>query len=317
MKTLRYNLYKTLIIPLVCLVSFQIASAEEVKEVIEKSFDVRSGQNLSVEVYDSHVDVTTHSKSTVEVVLTKIVKAPSEEKANELLEDYRVDFEATGDGIKIETQKPKMRLWDFGRAYHFYAKFEIKVPGTFNTQIATSDGDINVSGPTGSHKIATSDGEVRLEAISGDIQLATSDGDVYLKRINGDVRASTSDGEVLVSEFKGDLSTSTSDGDVTLKAIQGSAEAHTSDGSLHIEFASQPTDACAFRTTDGDITLKVPADIRARFDVSVSSGDLDFEFPVSSYHSSGDSHHFVQEINGGGPLISISTTEGEVEVSKI
>jgi DUF4097 and DUF4098 domain-containing protein YvlB len=292
------------------------ASAEKVSEVVEQTFNVTPGQTLAVDVFDGDIEIAPHDKNIVAITLLKRAEALTATKAQERLDAYQVKFDQNANGVLIKTLKREQQDWSFWNHTNFSANYTILVPRSFRCTIVTSDGDVRMEGISGDQEVISSDGDLTLVGIIGNASLTTSDGDVVVTDLVGDLEATSSDGDLIVKGIEGKTDVRTSDGDVQLKNLRGEAMAFTSDGEVFVELLSQPQADCTFRTTDGDITLVVPETIQAEFDVSVTDGAIDFDFPVDSLKSWGESQHFTQKINGGGPSIRLSTTDGKISIEK-
>ena len=173
----------------------------------------------------------------------------------------------------------------------------------------TSDGDVSIADVRGSVNAATSDGNVTVTKVSGSVEVKTSDGDVRLEEIKGDARASTSDGNVVASKVMGNTYMKTSDGDLSFRDLAGSLNAHTSDGNVTgniVELKNELT----IRTSDGNISISVPANIG--MDLNIKGESLDV--PLTNFSGRSDERSIQGKSNGGGVPVSL-TTSGNVSLA--
>jgi len=252
---------------------------------------------LEVTVADGHIVVNSHSKNTVEVTVTKTARAKTQEDAEALFEKVTIDYEQDGNTVRIETKKKQYKDWKSKGSLQ--VELEILVPAEFNGNLITSDGDVKIMGVNGDQKLTTSDGDIWLKGVEGSLELITSDGDVALEDIKGNISAITSDGNVLIKNLIGQVSATTSDGDVQL------------------QLSDQPTGTCELFTTDGNISMSVPEGIKANFNVSVSDGEINFAFPYKNHLKHEDTQVLQAKTNGGGTVINISTSDGNVSVQPL
>ena len=121
----------------------------------------------------------------------------------------------------------------------------------------------------------------------------------------------------------------TSGGDIELKDIQGFIEAATSGGDVEAEMTLKDFSKdhhVELKSSGGDLTLwipeKLPATIRAEIKLSRSSwGSKDYniysDFPLQKEKENGDYIRCQGKINGGGDLINLQTSNGNIRINKL
>lgn len=199
--------------------------------------------------------------------------------------------------------------------------------------VKTSDGDISIGTAAGEEiAIQTSDGDIVADRLEGSsVSVKTSDGDLALGNVAGDLRIQTSDGDILIDSMDGELDAKTSDGDLIIgEIISSSAEARTSDGEIKVREA---TGSLTLRTSDGDVELGLidPENIN----VTISSGDVLLSMPqdlpatlniraqnvrmnsFSNFSGDLDDSRVDGDLNGGGALIQVHTSDGDVVLRPI
>ena len=160
----------------------------------------------------------------------------------------------------------------------------------------TSSGQIQVDG-------VTLDGSLDLENISGDVmavgvratscRLASVSGSLTLDGGNGPLDLRTCSGAVEVrNATRAELALETTSGNIL---FSGSLRAQ---GEHRVE------------STSGDVHLVLPADAAFDLDVETVSGDIQTDFAVTMTEF--DKKHVAGEVNGGGPLLRISTSSGDI-----
>ena len=178
-------------------------------------------------------------------------------------------------------------------------------------EIATSDGDLLLGDISADHLVArTSDGNISTSAVSGDAEIKTSDGDITVTAFHGpSLHVRTSDGSIRVDRVDARTSRAhASDGQIHLKGVDGDVEAVTSSGDIHLEL--RKPGAIMAKTSDGDVMIDVPeghaADVRLRGDVQMAHAGT-FDGQVREDRADG-------RINGGGPLIEATSSDGAVSL---
>ena len=203
--------------------------------------------------------------------------------------------------------------------------------------LTASSGDIDVKTLLSSQKIyiAASSGEITSEKglYADEIKLRASSGDIQAENLDAnDFTAETSSGDITIKGYTGSTgSLSASSGDLE---VDGFAAEYTSFKTSSGEITVKKLDCDYFdaKSTSGAIYLELSNPILAKSSASASSGSITLVIPenasfeVASHSSSGsfknkftnnkfvprDTYH--EKINGGGPLLELSTSSGSIEL---
>ena len=195
-------------------------------------------------------------------------------------------------------------------------------------EIHTSDGDLDLGEVFAGKIVArTSDGDIRIRMIEGIAILKTSDGDLDLGKVEADrFSAHTSDGDINIAQLYGDGEMRTTDGDIYVGALAGSmSSAHSSDGTITISNVEG-----GLSVTGSDIDVQLHLQAPGKITVATSSGDIKITIPqdhpadlvlrgddvhMASYvnfEGRMDDEYAKGRINGGGDLIEVHTSDGDV-----
>jgi len=333
---------------------------------IDEHFSVSEGGLLEVRVSDADVNVTTGSSNDVHV--TVVLEGSDMERAREYYERQHITASKEGNTVRVDSKPERYNQnWSDWRS-HPNIEVEVSVPGIFNADIRSSDGDLTLGDLRGNVDLKTSDGDVSTGSLQGEsIAIQTSDGEVSVGSIVGKtVELKTSDGELTLRDVTADrIVARTSDGDISAEVVSGEAEFKTSDGSISLVSFEGPalhvrtsagsihvdrlaSASCVAQASDGEISIR---DADGDLDVSTSSGDIRLELgkagAVTARTSDGDvmivvpkglgadlslrgenvevegghefegrmeEEHAEGQINGGGPPIKASTSDGTVSV---
>ncbi len=131
------------------------------------------------------------------------------------------------------------------------------------------------------------------------------------------VRLRTSNGTVRAAGIRGDARLETTNGSIHATGLGGSIEGGTTNGSVTIEVDSLGKDGIRLETTNGSIALTMPsaakADIAARcVNGSVRATNLNV---VSQGSGETSRRRLEGPVNGGGPKITLETTNGSVRLT--
>ena len=215
---------------------------------------------------------------------------------------------STNPEIVVEDLEGDLRVagWDRSEVMARTKGEELEVESDENIFTITCDGDLilylprearlaikNISGDVGLQAMM---GEVKLENTSGDLtinsakQLALGNvsgdatirnsGGVELDEIQGDFRLQTGsgdcsvtliEGDAFVTDIEGNVNLESVNGDLFLTSIKGSITAKTSsDAAMNLD----PSPGMEYRVNaDGDLLLKLPADVNAELHLATVDGD--------------------------------------------
>ncbi len=241
------------------LVSIPLLAAD-----IERSFDVASGGSLKLRSDLGSVEIYTHDKARVDVEVD--LKGLDDD-------EFEVNFEQDGSDLGISAKK-QSKSWGWNKN----AKFTITVPDSYNLDLGTGGGSIDIDG------------------LQGDVEAKTSGGSIKLGMIDGNVEVRTSGGSIRIEE------------------VAGNIDAHTSGGSVRASISKQPDENCRLTTSGGSIAVYLEPSIAVDLTASTNGGRVSSEFDVDG---SVGKTKIKGQINGGGPDLFLSTSGGSVSVNKL
>lgn len=264
------------------------------------TFQVTPGGTLRLDTDLGDVTIRKGGTGTVDVVVD--VRGDRDD-----IEDFDVKF-SEGDGTVEVIGRYRHSGWHFGWD-GLDVKYEVTVPGEFDTRIETSGGDVSISGLKGLIRAGTSGGDVTVSDHEGDTQVSTSGGDIHVSNLLGALKSETSGGNIRGTRIAGEIYVETSGGDITLKEISGKTTASTSGGSVRLGMLdNQGVDAS---TSGGDIVIELPGDTPADIHAETSMGDVRCDFSIRGRLDDGN---LEGEINGGGKRIRAETSGGDIAI---
>ena len=190
-------------------------------------------------------------------------------------------------------------------------------------KIDSFGGDIKVDQAPNGAEVETMGGDIRVASVDNFLKATTMGGDIDVRAATGETEVLTMGGDITFDSFDGDLEATTMGGDIEV-TVDGYATA----GSHDIELESM----------GGDLTVILPADFSARFDIELvklrkreekaridSDFDLDIDEPADwSPRGSGrdgrrygDSHKIIRAtgVTGGGEhLVRLKTINGVIRI---
>jgi DUF4097 and DUF4098 domain-containing protein YvlB len=101
-----------------------------------------------------------------------------------------------------------------------------------------------------------------------------------------------------------------------VRVHRGAVAASTTNGAVECDLVVlAPTDSGRLETTDGDVTLLLPADVSAVIDARNTNGTLAVHDFTVIYEVQTE-HHLRGRIGSGASAITITTTNGDVTIRR-
>jgi len=227
----------------------------------------------------------------------------------------------SGDVQQIESNPPlhqngnSIRI-DYVNASNISVDYEITVPENTTVRGHTGSGNQTVEGLKGNVDLESGSGDLTLARLTGEMHLQTGSGNVHGHELAGPARARAGSGDIDLEETgEGDVEIRTGSGNITVKGINGGF--HAEAGSGDIRGQGTPKNLWSVRTGSGNVNLQVPQEMAFDVDVSSSSGTVTMNHPVTTTiqgRVQESRKSVVGKVRGGGPMISVHTGSGDVQV---
>ncbi len=223
---------------------------------------------------------------------------------------YNIDINTFGGRISVEDVEGEVRSKTSGGGLRFS---EIRGPVTGKT----SGGSIELSKCTGMVNIETLGGTIQIEKADGDVKSHTTGGSINIKSVNGNIIADTFGGRINVREVNGSVDVKTSGGSIDVQELNGSLDAETFGGSINAQLLNQPGKKCRLSTTGGGVIVSLPNSIAMDLDAETSGGSVISDFPVTAQIKGEIKRSVLKgKINGGGPVMYLRTSGGNIHIEK-
>jgi DUF4097 and DUF4098 domain-containing protein YvlB len=217
--------------------------------------------------------------------------------------------------------------------------------------ISANHGDVDASGINSGVTLHMNDDDARLtlhgiqgpvsvEGHSGDIDISEVTGDLTLQgdffgstdleHINGAIHFNTTrtqftamrlDDEFEVdkdslnaSEVLGPVVLKTEDKNITLDRVQGGVDVSNRNGSVEMTNAA-PLGSISVQNHQGSVDVGLPGGAGFMLDARTKNGDMENDFGLTPGGDNND-HTLQGRVAGGGPTVTIATTEGDVTVRR-
>ena len=283
-----------------------LSGFERYHEDFHYSYPLKGGGRLSVEGFNGSVDISVWDQNTVDISGTRYARTQED------THDIKIEVDHSADSVYIRAVRPSMRRGNSG------VQFAIKVPrGVVLEHVATSNGAIRASDSAGPARLKTSNGHVEVRRFKGALNAETSNGPVELQDIDGAVEVRTSNGHVHAEGIRGtfDASTSNSSIHAEIDKVDGAVRAQSSNGGIDLALPPGMQSEVRAHTSNSGITLHLPGEVNARLVAGTSNSSIssDFEMRMRGEISK---HHIEGSIGNGGPLIDLSTSNGQIRIMR-
>ena len=165
-------------------------------------------------------------------------------------------------------------------------------------------------------RVATGNGALSVEGAGSEVQASTGNGRVHIGETQGLVRVSTGNGDVDVRNAKASVHVSTGNGNVDVVTVEGPVEVSSGNGDIDVRMSAlRAKEDMAFHTGSGDVKLTLPANYNGELDASTGNGTIRSEFDLK-IKGQLSPRHVRATIGAGGPMLRMSTGNGEFEIRK-
>ncbi|MGD0590840.1 MAG: DUF4097 family beta strand repeat-containing protein [Bacteroidota bacterium] len=283
----------------------------------------QSGNNITVNYRDkrSHTD---HLKFSI--------KVPSE---------FNIDVQTSGGSIK---QKDVL-TGDFKAGTgggsieidHIIGKVEVETGGGSikvekvegDAIMQTGGGSIETGLITGILSAKTGGGSITFRETGGKVEASTGGGRIDAENASAWIDLSTGGGSVYVRGAKYGAKIKTGGGSIEMEDIIGLVDVSTGGGSVKCELTPGNAGNSKIRTGGGEIQLALPEHAKAIVEATINLNHgwwrhhkkctIHSDFKADTYEGDDESDeiHGVYTLNGGGPTITLETSNSDIEIRKM
>lgn len=192
--------------------------------------------------------------------------------------------------------------------------------------LETSGGEINAGMVTGNLRAETAGGDLVLRGASGALEAQTAGGQIRIGETGGSVVAQTAGGSIRVNGSRGRVDVKTAGGSIDLLQLRNAVNASTAAGSIvaQIDAAQKTFPASKFETAAGDIRIYIPSNLPVSIEavIDMASGhkivsDFPLKIQGDGPELSGARVRGEGMLNGGGEVLRIRTTAGDIEIRRL
>jgi DUF4097 and DUF4098 domain-containing protein YvlB len=185
----------------------------------------------------------------------------------------------------------------------------------------TGGGGVTILSGAQGATIETGGGSIEVHQCNGRVKVSTGGGSVDLSDVGGPAEIETGGGSIRLSSAKGHVHAETGGGGIELYGVP-SASAQTGAGGITVKLVNTGAERADsdLETSAGDITVYLASDVAVNVRASVEMGNghrITSDFSDIRIASEGDKwgpKTLTAEgsLNGGGPLLKVRTSSGDI-----
>jgi hypothetical protein len=253
------------------------------------SVAARPGGLFRVHNSNGRSRVTGEDRPDIQVTAVKSARAESTDAAERLLEEIRLNFTETPEGLDLEVEVP--RKWNRRGCVNLC----IRLPREMQVWVAATNGRIDVEGIHGRVRARSTNGSATVSNVVGDIEVATTNAKVSCSCTCGKLTARSSNGRIEINAHRGSIDASTSNG-----LIRACVE-DIGDEGVHLA------------TSNGRIALDLPEKVDADVDIRVDNGTIRNHRELEKISRESDGR-VVGRLGAGGVPIKLRTSNGSISL---
>ena len=292
-------------------------------EHIEKSAATEKGDTLYLTTPRGGITLQSWNKDEVRVEVKKMADAFTESSARELLDRAQVFIDSEGKSVRVRVEAQGDVDWD-----DLDFSFTLSVPKTYNVDLHTSGGGIEVGDLEGQVLAKTAGGGIEVGQIkNGKVAVETAGGGIEVAGVQGgDCLTKTAGGGIDIGEVTGSVDAQTAGGGIDIKKVGGEVRAKTAGGGIDIGAGGTRVYA---ETAGGGIDIgPVQGSVEAHtagggIEIGPTGGDVKVETAGGGIEI-GESKGAVEAKTAGGGItvagssgpVRVHTSGGGIEIAK-
>jgi hypothetical protein len=275
---------------------------------ISKSYTVTGDDKLRIENSFGDVAVTTWDKNEIQVDIQIEVSAPTEEKAQEMMDEISVSDSKSGDEISFKTEIGQMGNGRKGKDGNDQRKFSI---------------DYKVIMPSGNPlRIENSFGKINIGNFIGPVSLTSKFGELTTGRLTNARELHVEFGKAEIGAVTNPDITLKFNGSSLIKEITGNAKIHT-EFCDNVEFSlDQNIKDFSLFESYSNVRMYIPKNLSASFDVHTNFGSFSNRSGIQISQQKEDDNmgpKFDEDYSGssgnGNAKIRIKSSFGKIRIS--
>lgn len=177
--------------------NLQISTDVEAKDTWTRSYPMTETGSFSINNTNGRITIDAADITTVEVTAERIVKARTEETANEQLKLWEFQEQVSPDSVSIDSSARGLSIGVSRNAHYI-----VRVPRGIAVTLKSTNGEVTATGIRGTFSASATNGRIIGHDLHGSVQASTTNGVINLTMAaigaNG-VSAETTNGQVIIN----------------------------------------------------------------------------------------------------------------------
>ena len=301
-------LYSSLLAAIALAVNANAGSG--LRDEIVDSFAVKPGGTLNFDSDLANIEITTNETETLRAEFTREFKVSNAQEADALRQKLDVQMTKTDNDVKVTVR------WAGDRhdreLQRVHVNFRIAIPRKFNLDLRTC-GSARIGDLDGTVKAVLRGGSIQLRNVAGPVTARTDGGSISIRDVGGDIDATSNGGSVAVGRVNGKVIARANGGSVAIDEATDAIDARAAGGSVAAYISKQPRSDSKLIADAGNVELRLAESIAIDIDAACSAGRLSSEFSLYGHQ---DDDRLKGTINGGGPLVMLRASAGNIHIRK-
>jgi len=147
------------------------------------------------------------------------------------------------------------------------------------------------------------------------VSIQATNGAIDVSNTVGDIAAATTNGAITLTGTDGTASLSTTNGALEVDVHRGGVEGRTTNGAVECDLAELgPAEDVILETTNGAVTLWLPADVSAIIDATNTNASIFVLGFTGVVYDKQEEHHIRARIGSAASSITVTTTNASITV---
>lgn len=272
----------------------------DIKDTVKKSFKVRTGGTLFLDIDHGNVEVEPHSGNEVFIEVERTVESNNRDDAKRILDRHDLSLEERSNDVYIESRyDSESGFWGrMSSRTEMKIRVKVQIPRQYSVDFSSGAGNVDVGTISGRVHGRTGAGNIEIGAVDGPVNVASGSGNIEIMGALGHVEANTGAGNI------------------TAREIRGEVEINTGAGNIEAYITRQPQADSRLHTGAGNVTVFLGSDVGVQVDAEASVGSASCECPLK-VEGKWMSKRFSGDVNGGGPDLHLRAGVGNVALKKM
>jgi hypothetical protein len=288
-----------------------------IERTVEKKFPVKADASVQIDTCQGVIRVEASPDNQIHVLVRETMDVEDEAAADKRLQDLDLQIEQFGAVVSVKARYRRTVRWAWESWPPVALSYVVKIPGACSLDLVTLEGDITIGHVNGSVKLRTGSGAIFAGEVKGSIQATSLRGDVSVTACSGELTLTAKSGNIIVGRASGVTKLSGSGGLIEVQNARGNLSIDADGADIKVGFVHPCTESTELKASGGDI--EAIFDTRSACTIRANSsrfGQVKLKnFPGAVESGKAGSSRIIATLNGGGPLVKIDASGGNVKLT--